>query len=42
MAFPGRSSVVTSNAETNAHMVAVNERLGFVAIGAAVELQRQL
>ncbi|WP_409484645.1 GNAT family N-acetyltransferase [Arsenicicoccus dermatophilus] len=41
-AFPGRSSVVTSTADTNAHMAAINERLGFAVVGAGVELQRQL
>lgn len=40
--FPGRTRVVSSNAETNEHMIAINERLGFVVVGGGVELQRPL
>ncbi|WP_134738201.1 GNAT family N-acetyltransferase [Nocardioides sp. 503] len=39
---PGAERVVTWNAEVNGHMVGVNERLGFVPVERAGELQKRL
>lgn len=40
--FPACRRLVTSNAETNTHMSAVNERLGFVHAEDLYEMQREL
>jgi len=37
---PQITTVVTYNADVNAHMVAVNERLGYRWLGRALALQR--
>ena len=37
---PGAHHVVTWNAESNAHMVAINDALGFVPVGRMAEYQR--
>ncbi|WP_193609601.1 GNAT family N-acetyltransferase [Nocardioides lijunqiniae] len=39
---PGARRVVTWNAEVNGHMIGVNERLGFVPVERAGELQKRL
>jgi RimJ/RimL family protein N-acetyltransferase len=39
---PGRTSLVTTNAEVNRHMIAVNEALGFRPVERHVELHRAL
>ena len=39
---PGVSTVVTFNADVNAPMVAVNDRLGFVPVQWMGELQKKL
>ncbi len=39
---PGRTVVYTWNAEVNQHMIAVNEALGFRAVGRMGEFQRRL
>jgi GNAT superfamily N-acetyltransferase len=39
---PGRGFVLTWNAEVNAHMIAVNEALGFRPVGRLGEFQRRL
>ncbi len=41
-AEPGRSEVVTWNAEVNSHMVAVNEAMGFRPVGRLGEFQKRL
>lgn len=40
--FPELRYVTTSNAETNAHMVAVNERLGYLVYEVGTNFQRRL
>lgn len=39
---PGRTALVTTNAEVNRHMIAVNEALGFRPVERHVELHRSL
>ena len=39
---PDATAVITWNADVNAHMVAVNERLGFRAVERSGELQKKL
>lgn len=39
---PDVTCVVGDNAETNTHMAAVNERIGFVEVGRSVEMQARL
>jgi RimJ/RimL family protein N-acetyltransferase len=39
---PGRQALVTVNAEVNAHMIAINEALGFRPVEREVELVRRL
>jgi GNAT superfamily N-acetyltransferase len=39
---PGRSALVTTNAEANRHMIAVNDALGFRPVERLVELHRSL
>jgi hypothetical protein len=41
-AFPDKRVVHTENAETNAHMVAINEALGFRLTSRRGELQKRL
>jgi GNAT superfamily N-acetyltransferase len=41
-AYPERTAVYTSNHEDNAHMVSINEKMGFVPIELFVEFQRKL
>jgi len=41
-AHPELTAVQTENAETNAHMVGINERLGFVPVAVAPGFQRHL
>jgi GNAT superfamily N-acetyltransferase len=41
-AFPGRSRVVTTNSEANAHMLAINIAMGFEPVELSVEFQRKL
>ena len=41
-AQPGIRRVVTTNAETNAWMVAINDRLGFVPVAVAPTFKRRL
>ena len=41
-AEPALATVTTDNAESNAHMIAVNERLGYQAMGRNLEFQRVL
>lgn len=40
--FPKLRYIVTSNAESNAHMVAINDRLGYVPYQRGLNYQRQL
>jgi hypothetical protein len=39
---PGRTALVTVNAEVNAQMIGVNEALGFVPVERLVELHKRL
>lgn len=39
---PDRTRIQTTNAETNAHMVVINERLGFEVVGTQVRAQRRV
>ena len=39
---PGTRRVITTNAETNAWMVAINDRLGFVPVAVVPTLKRRL
>jgi GNAT superfamily N-acetyltransferase len=41
-AFPDRTAIYTSNHEDNAHMVAINEKMGFRPVELLVEFQRKL
>ena len=41
-AYPDRRRVVTTNAETNDHMVAINELMGFEPVELLAEFQRKL
>jgi GNAT superfamily N-acetyltransferase len=41
-AYPDRQRVVTTNAETNDHMVAINELMGFEPVELLAEFQRKL
>jgi RimJ/RimL family protein N-acetyltransferase len=41
-AFPGRKAVHTSNRETNASMVSINERLGFRPVELHVQFMREV
>ncbi len=38
---PQVRSLITWNAESNSHMVGINELLGYTPIGRAVEVQRR-
>ncbi|HLV59534.1 MAG TPA: hypothetical protein VKY81_11815 [Natronosporangium sp.] len=40
--FPNLRYIVTSNAESNAHMVATNDRLGYVPYQRGLNYQRRL
>lgn len=40
--FPEVRRVITWNADSNTHMIAVNERLGFVVVGRSGEFQKRL
>ena len=37
---PALSSIITDNAGSNSHMIAVNERLGYQVVGKVLEFQR--
>jgi hypothetical protein len=39
---PGLERLITYNAEVNAHMVGVNDRLGFVPVARLGEFQKRL
>jgi RimJ/RimL family protein N-acetyltransferase len=41
-AEPGLATLDTWNMESNAHMIGVNERLGYEVLGREVEFQRDL
>lgn len=39
---PDVATIITDNAESNTHMIAVNERLGYQVVGRSLEFQRVL
>ena len=39
---PDLRTITTNNAASNAHMIAVNERLGYRVLGRSMEFQRDL